>query len=237
AKIWDIRGYYFLSSRPNLEGELAQWASLPEELKEQLKEWLLGMCGNASDETEASCNFSFDQFAANGDLFKYYKWYLRNSKKMYEANFKIESPRDDIYWDSEKNAFISLLRNDSRTDITDALKLNVERAWQGKDWHLELKFTPDAAVHINFQPGSTPYVMGDLINLDPTSPLTEKYTQVAFKHEYGHILGFPDCYVEFYDKKNQVMVIYTIDLTNIMCAQTGQVQQLHFDELRRVYSK
>lgn len=46
---------------------------------------------------------------------------------------------------------------------------------------------------------------------------------IIFAHEVGHLLGFPDCYVEFYDSKKKEIVYYSLDSAqagaskNIMC--------------------
>lgn len=43
-------------------------------------------------------------------------------------------------------------------------------------------------------------------------------------HEFGHVLGFPDCYTEFFDNQNKDLIYYEIDKnnTNIMCSlKTG----------------
>ncbi|MCP4911842.1 MAG: hypothetical protein GY909_01890 [Oligoflexia bacterium] len=46
---------------------------------------------------------------------------------------------------------------------------------------------------------------------------------IIFAHEVGHLLGFPDCYVEFYDSKNKEIIYYSLDNPeagankNIMC--------------------
>ena len=43
-------------------------------------------------------------------------------------------------------------------------------------------------------------------------------------HEFGHVLGFPDCYTEFYDGQKSDLVYYEISAedTNIMCSlQSG----------------
>ncbi len=39
-------------------------------------------------------------------------------------------------------------------------------------------------------------------------------------HEFGHVLGFPDCYTEFYDTEKNSLIYYEIsqDNTNIMCS-------------------
>lgn len=43
-------------------------------------------------------------------------------------------------------------------------------------------------------------------------------------HEFGHVLGFPDCYTEFFDNQNKDLVYYEIsrENTNLMCSlKTG----------------
>lgn len=39
-------------------------------------------------------------------------------------------------------------------------------------------------------------------------------------HEFGHVLGFPDCYTEFFDNQNKDLVYFEIskENTNIMCS-------------------
>lgn len=39
-------------------------------------------------------------------------------------------------------------------------------------------------------------------------------------HEFGHVLGFPDCYTEYFDNQNKDLVYYEIskENTNIMCS-------------------
>ncbi|OYZ23955.1 MAG: hypothetical protein B7Y39_02745 [Bdellovibrio sp. 28-41-41] len=54
-------------------------------------------------------------------------------------------------------------------------------------------------------------------------------------HEFGHILGFPDCYVEFYDSSEQAYVYYILAENDIMCASKGIVGPSHFSEIKRVY--
>jgi hypothetical protein len=59
----------------------------------------------------------------------------------------------------------------------------------------------------------------------------------TIRHEFGHILGLPDCYVEFYDAKKAVMIDYQIDITNLMCSRRGHLQAKHYEELKRNYYK
>jgi hypothetical protein len=45
-------------------------------------------------------------------------------------------------------------------------------------------------------------------------------TSKVAAHEFGHILGFPDCYIEFYDIQNKELVYFELsnDNKNIMCS-------------------
>lgn len=46
------------------------------------------------------------------------------------------------------------------------------------------------------------------------------YQMKVLSHEFGHVLGFPDCYIEFFESKSKSLVYYEISKTdtNLMCA-------------------
>jgi hypothetical protein len=50
--------------------------------------------------------------------------------------------------------------------------------------------------------------------------------QKVLAHEFGHVLGFPDCYVEFFDDKEKELVYYEHSKTdtNIMCSLKSNVR-------------
>lgn len=56
----------------------------------------------------------------------------------------------------------------------------------------------------------------------------------TLSHEFGHVLGFKDCYLEFYDDHNHEMVYYELDKTNLMCSKdyrsTISLEQLNMVE-------
>ena len=45
-------------------------------------------------------------------------------------------------------------------------------------------------------------------------------SQKVLAHEFGHVLGFPDCYTEFFDNQKKDLIYYEISAenTNIMCS-------------------
>lgn len=51
-------------------------------------------------------------------------------------------------------------------------------------------------------------------------------TKRVLAHEFGHVLGFPDCYIEFFDDIKKELVYYEIskNYTNIMCSLKNGVR-------------
>ena len=94
--------------------------------------------------------------------------------------------------------------------------------------------------YVVFQPGATPNVNGlggDRITMNANQPLTEYDAQWTIRHEFGHVLGFPDCYVEFYVRERNVIINYQLDTANIMCSRLGHVKTENVTELRRAYGR
>jgi len=105
-------------------------------------------------------------------------------------------------------------------------------------WQLRLDFVKvqgPRTPFVVFEPGITPHVSFPGIYMDSNAPLTEYDVQWTIRHEFGHVLGLPDCYMEFYDTDIEAMVSYQLDVTNLMCSRRGHIQQTHYDELKRIY--
>jgi hypothetical protein len=71
--------------------------------------------------------------------------------------------------------------------------------------------------------------------MDQNSDMQDPENETVLAHEFGHALGFPDCYVEFYDDDEQAIINYQLDVQNIMCSLNGTVNASHFEELRKTY--
>ncbi len=52
-------------------------------------------------------------------------------------------------------------------------------------------------------------------------------------HEIGHVFGFKDCYVEFFDCPLQELIYYEIDNQDLMCSLAGNVLEKHFIKLKK----
>lgn len=235
----DIRGYYHLKHESDLAEKLNSWPTLPEPKKAQLREWLIGVCNNTNDQTR--CTQEFDALRATGEaVTKFYSRYLGASQAVYESFFRMGWRRNDVEWDAHASNTMKLPFVDPRNSIVENyLRDNIQDEWRWNGWQLLLDFRKgsDSTTHIEFLPGVTPHVVVDrnAIVMDANQPTTEYESQWIIRHEFGHILGFVDCYLEFYDVDRALIVSYQIDTTNLMCSRRGVFQPIHFNQLKNAY--
>jgi hypothetical protein len=242
----DVRGYHFLSTYPERASKLANYAGLRDDEKAHIYEWLLGVCQNDTDNSLNDCKSKLDgMIAAKADLEPYYQQLKDAGQALWEAYFQIPAgvARTDFSWANEdggKSRLITPFKDPMNDDVRYFLQYNIQLEWNLGDWHLEFPFTADAKSHVVFEAGSTPHVNGmggDTITMDANQPLTEYDAQWTIRHEYGHVLGFPDCYVEFYVSERNVIINYQLDTSDIMCSRAGHVKDTNVSELTRVYKK
>ena len=99
-------------------------------------------------------------------------------------------------------------------------------------------FNSGSTAHIVFKEGVTANVnglAGNTITMDKNTPLSEYDMQWTIRHEFGHVLGFRDCYIEFYDSRVKQMISYQLDITNLMCSRRGKLQESHYLEMKKNY--
>jgi hypothetical protein len=236
----DIRGYYFLERTTDLKNKLENFASLPDGEQAQISGWLVSLC--SMFEEPVVCSKSIAEARGNRQVLSFYQRYQPQGEQAWNAYFAIGNSRSDVVWNvSQPDVMTVPFSRPDTDDVIQFLQSNVEDEWHWKNWKLKLNFlkTDDPyTTHIRFEPGVTPHVnglAGSLIVMDANAPLSEYNAQWTIRHEYGHTLGFPDCYLEFYDKELEQMVSYQLDITNLMCSRRGHFNDLHYNELKRVY--
>lgn len=234
----DIRGYYHLVREENLAEKLKQFSSLDKEVKTRLTPLLVNICENTKG-SDSGCEQTLENAVQSGKVNEFFDSYVGNSKEIFESSFKIGATRPDLVWTSSAPTVARIpIRITSSEAVNKFLKINIEDEWKWNDWKLVLDFTTTADVHVVFTPGATPHVNGlggNEITMDDNAPLTEWDVQWTIRHEFGHVLGFPDCYVEFYDSSINAMVNYQIDIENLMCSRAGKMQEVHYSEMKKNY--
>jgi hypothetical protein len=118
------------------------------------------------------------------------------------------------------------------------IKSSVDFYWNSHDMKIGVSKNSDLGVKAELSHTKNSWVMHSedqaTIYLGKNSQsLRSKITA----HEFGHILGFNDCYVEFIEEGGRRLVYYEIDPNNIMCnvSGTGNVLAEHIEKLKSAY--
>lgn len=242
--LWDVRGYLFLKQIPHLQDKLTNYALLPAEEKAQLSTWLSSLCHNG-EFNKRDCQNQLQKAVSTNRLWDYYNKFEQYGEAQYKSFFSIPAIRPEIYWNKNKTILTSPFLGQGRADIEKWLAANVQEEWQGKwqeeNFQLKLDFVTSSEPpipHIEFKSGVTAHVndiAGDTITMDGDYSLQNYDQRWTIRHEYGHILGLVDCYLEFYDLNEKAMIYYEIDIDNLMCSRHGTFQPLHVSALKKAY--
>ncbi len=98
--------------------------------------------------------------------------------------------------------------------------------------------TARGVVRVEWRAGALPHVNavgGDVIVMDSNVARWQEQTQVTMTHEFGHVIGFPDCYVEFWEPGSEQFVFYSLDPDDRMCALSGGTLPRHELELHGAF--
>jgi hypothetical protein len=236
----DIRGYAFLMAESRRREILSNWATESEEQRARFRPWLIGLCLNSGSSASA-CGALLRSAEGENRVLAWAESLLPRAERIWKSYFELGGRRSDVRWDRRRPEWMILPFKDPADEaIRRFLVENIEEEFRLNGWALRLDFGGWSwnTAEVVFVPGATPHVNGlggNRITMDANQSLTEYGTRWTIRHEFGHVLGLPDCYIEFYDSEREVMVSYQLDLSNLMCSRRGKFQALHFEELKKAY--
>lgn len=145
-----------------------------------------------------------------------------------------------MFWNPERTVLHAPFLTPDQPSVQSWLKENVEDEWKGTDFQLQIDFkkTTQDIPKIEFKEGVTAHVngiAGNTITMEAEYPIETKDQKWTIRHEYGHVLGFEDCYLEFYDTNEKAMIYYEIDVDNLMCSRNGHLNSSHIEQLQKMY--
>ncbi|MBT3586314.1 MAG: hypothetical protein HN509_15510 [Halobacteriovoraceae bacterium] len=238
----DVRGFFYLKKVEDLDAQLKVFGTLTTEVQSNYKNWLSGVCQNSGKKPKA-CLRELETAIEAKLVFDYKKNYWDKAQAAWNSFFEISKPRRDVTWTSEQPGVMNVTFKDPKNErIADWLKINIEEEFKRPllDWRLQFNFVEGGmgTAFLKFEAGVTPHVTaGNIIVMDANSPIEEWSVRWTIRHEYGHILRIPDCYVEFYDTEVKLMVNYQLDVTDLMCSRSGDMNDRLYHELKKNYFK
>ncbi len=240
ASLRDIRGYYYLTNTPGYPDALQNWNQISPKEQPQVKEWLKQVCVNDLKNVRR-CQTLLDQAVSSQKVFDFFKDHQSAAAEIISDMMNIPSGVRfaKTQWltpDTFAIPFVDPNDNAKKAYLSD----NIQAEWKQLPFSLQVQFVPQNqfGVEVIWQPGITPHVSGlgsSQIYMDSNAPISEYDVQWTIRHEFGHVLGFPDCYTEFYDDNLQAIVGYQLDITDLMCSRRGHLKARHVSELKNVY--
>lgn len=235
----DVRGYYYLMSNKITATELRDTSLIPADKVKPIKEALAGICKNNS--SWGNCQKSVENAWKNNTLADFYSNYINGAKKLWDSFFNIPTyaARSDFNWSG--NTLNVVFNTPSIAKFIPYLQDNIEDEYRWKGWNLKMVFgNYPRGPKLVFESGVVPHVNGlggDTITMDSNQPIEEYESQWTIRHEFGHVLGLPDCYHEFYDVDLKAYVNYQLDITDLMCSRAGNMKERIYLELKKAYEK
>jgi hypothetical protein len=185
------------------------------------------------DNDQLNCEVQYSINKENrtiGDLVSYYQNKFQTER--FDKLFTLRNPHLSFqcqkYDDDTIQMYLKVYSKSITAENLELLTAFVEESWSRNNFSLNIEIVNSPGsdvIEIFSTSGGTSYVP-DLNNRQVflSRDLDLLSQKRVFAHEFGHVLGFPDCYTEFFDNENKDLIYYEIDKnnTNIMCSlKTG----------------
>lgn len=234
----DVRGFHYLMVNKIEEEHLVDVAKIPGSKIDRIKHSLIQMCVNGTGNLNR-CQREVNKAFSKNTVDAVYKRYIKAGKNAWDNFFKIPpyARRHDFRW-LETSATVPF-NTPKIAKFVPYLKNNVEDEFRWKGWELKINFGhyPNGPL-LKFEAGVVPHVNelgGNEIVMDSNQPIEEYESQWTIRHEFGHIIGLPDCYHEFYDVYTNSYINYQLDVTDLMCSRAGNMNERIYLELKSAY--
>jgi hypothetical protein len=244
----DLRGWLGVRKSGDTLSETARgWASATPAQRQSFVDTVAQACPLAVGDSVAACRSEYGDLVRRNDggnrALRWLQVVTRRGQAIYDSKFGVQRTHEGVDTRVTGGQYeIAMPTYGIDADVFSWIQGRVDEAWVFPGTvGVKLYQAPTqvrGAVKVRWEKGALPNVngiAGDVITMDSNTPRWLELTQTVMRQEMGHVLGFPDCYTEFWDTELEAFTYYTLDPEDAMCALSGQYLDRHKEALVRGY--
>lgn len=237
ASTRDVRGFYYLYSKGIDENKLNQFNQFSSAEQEKIKSALIGTCRNSKIKASA-CAKELKTNIQNNSVSAFYTKYRNSSVINWNSFFQIpeSAVRNDV---TIRNNVLEIPFKMQKNNQMHDFAKSIESRWKLAGLEVSLDFKDEKNIpNIVLKDNSVAHVNklgGNDIIMNTSLDFQSFTSQRTLSHEFGHVLGLPDCYIEFYDEEEEAFVNYQLFKDDMMCSSNGKLTPRIIAELKKVY--
>lgn len=204
---------------------------------------------NLKDSVERMCQSFFDEFhcAAEKQIvsdkkqlarltMQYLEW---TQKEKFEPMFKIK--KNNFFYCNQNSRVelpikFNIISPLSVPGLKEDLGLAVKEMWKSDKFEIKVEENARNIVNVVLINSGVSHVINqDLRTIYLDQRLDRFQMGKVFAHEFGHVLGFPDCYIEFFDNLTSEIIYFELKdkKSNIMCSikNNSKVPEDYFSQI------
>ncbi|MEK6623751.1 MAG: hypothetical protein AABY86_02205, partial [Bdellovibrionota bacterium] len=209
------------------------------EMRSKILPHLIALCGMVEGNSVKRCQSEMASAVASGNLLSWYTEYREQVRiKRFKPFFEIRSEskryacakiKNLVPGSHQETTTVMTVPFVSAGETIDPVLREVGQSYWKQNNAFYIKFVPvkaqdnvpDNAIRIHVSSSILSHVRNDRPNdLMLASSVLQNKTllKLTLAHELGHVFGFEDCYVEYFNQVSEELVYYELDSTNLMCS-------------------
>lgn len=233
----DVRGFYYFQTKKTTAQSLVDFRFFDDSTKRDITSALMGICKNNKIKAY-TCQREINTAVRRDNVHAVYSKYINGAIHNWNSFFLIPNTavRTDVIY---RNGILEVpFKSAESKEIQDFLT-TIETTWTKFGVGVSLNFQQaDNIPNFSFKTNAVAHVNklgGNNIVMNAGSDMNSAGAKFTISHEFGHVLGFPDCYIEFYDEEQDAFINYQLSKTDLMCSSQGKVTLRMKKEVERVY--
>lgn len=218
-----------------------EYGEMSPEREKWVRDNAVALCQSFSKKINCEAEYSLHLLKNTvGEMIKKYSQRFHNERYLPLFKLNPNHLKFHCHIKNDKTVMtIKILMGTYEREFLENVLQYVENVWRNKKISIKFElvesYSSDVVMILPSLKGTSyvPESNNRLIYLSTAQDIMT--TKRILAHEFGHVLGFPDCYIEFFDYSKKELIYYEIskEIRNIMCSlkEDTQVDEPYFSQL------